>query len=78
MCLRLSRTHIKREIFPESYLPDPYIRSLSPSIFCKAIGVGTALRGKLEGRVKIPLGVGVMQEAGSLRVVVGNVGKLES
>ena len=54
------------------------MRSLSPSIFCNARGVGIALLGELEGRIKIPLGVGVMQEAGPLRVVVGNVGKLES
>ena len=45
-------------------------------MFCRAKGVGTALRGELEGRVKIPLGVGVMQEEGPLRVDVWKVGRL--
>ena len=61
-----------------SFLPEAEtnIRRLSPSIFCNAKGVGTALLG--DGRVKIPLGVGVTQEAGPLRVDVWKVGKLVS
>ena len=40
--------------------------------------MGTALLGELEGRVKIPLGVGVRQEEGPLRVDVWKVGRLAS